>query len=221
VSAKPEALFDCDGVLSNFVKAALLGINRSVGTSFTEDQVYTWDVLDSIGWEYEETAQQVYNAPGFCSSIEPFEEAIDAMIEIRRYASVHIVTSPMRKSPTWRQERDDWVHEHLCLDPRRVMHTSTKYIVRGALYVEDKIEHVIDWLNYSSNGSAVLWGHQYSKGISKEHQSLLSAHGPRFAHARGRGKPHWDSVVRFLHALNKKSATIDEELILDGPRSGG
>jgi len=104
----------------------------------------------------------LWQAPGFCRSFEPYSGAVEAIDALEEVMDVYIVTSPMR-SPTWVHERSEWLSEHFGIPRNRQVHTQAKYLVSGDLFIDDNPEHVKEWAEHNPRGMPVLWDRPYNQ----------------------------------------------------------
>ena len=159
---KPTVLLDCDGVLSDFTRAAVALVNEFTGKNYKSSDVTTWEVFDSI--PEPEARREVYRilkGPGGCESIPVYPDAVEGVKKLREMAHIICVTSPFKGSPTWAHEREVWLEKHFGADISYVIHTRHKERIHGEVFIDDKPEHVLGWLDYWSNSIdpvlPILW----------------------------------------------------------------
>lgn len=167
---KPRVLLDCDGPMAKFAKAYLRVLEEETGARHTVDEIDRWHIAD-CDWFKRAAVERGFGgakaldkrlhervvAPGFCSSIEPVDEAVKAVGELSKMAEVFVVTSPWITSPTWMHERTKWVREHFGIPHSHVIHASSKYLVHGDVLVDDKPSHVVEWGEQWGHGAALLF----------------------------------------------------------------
>lgn len=145
-------LLDCDGVLADFRTRALdvveevTGVRRLAANS-------DWEMFGHLNEEQNTAVWDIIRSPGWCSSLEPYPEALEAVRELQELANVYILTAPVRGSQTWSYERTEWVSEHFGIGFHNVILAQAKYLVQGDVFVDDKPGHVREWMaNFGGNG---------------------------------------------------------------------
>ncbi len=164
MSGRKTVLMDVDGVLADFAVAALELVRQLTGKRYKPEDVTTWEVFDSIP-EPQAKAEvyRIMKAPGGCTAIPVYPEARDGIERLREVADIIAVTSPFKGSPTWAHEREEWLTAHFGSAISYVISSRHKDRVHGDFLVDDKPEHVRDWLRYwrhaGRNPSAIpmLW----------------------------------------------------------------
>jgi len=158
---KPTVLLDCDGVLADFVSAALRIVKSLTGRYYSPETITTWEVFDSLP-EDERVRSEVYRAmkaPGGCSNIPVYADALSGVKRLREIADVVAVTSPFKGSLTWAHEREVWLEKYFGIS--NVIHARDKRRVHGDFFVDDKPEHIREWLAYwatrDPNCVGILW----------------------------------------------------------------
>jgi 5'(3')-deoxyribonucleotidase len=176
---KQRVLFDVDGVLGDFHMAAQELIFELFSLEFSPDDFVTWDVTDVLK---DQQQKDLCNAgiarPGFATSILPYQDAIEAMSEVRSVAEekeleILFVTTPHPRSRTWMQERTEWLQKHFCAHHEEVMHVYRKHAVSGAVLVEDKPTNLDSWLSHWPGRHGILVDRVYNRNVSH----LRRAHG--------------------------------------------
>jgi 5'(3')-deoxyribonucleotidase len=90
-----------------------------------------------------------------------YEGTQRAVARLREVADLFIVTSPMG-GPNWTHEREEWLKRHFNISRANVAHISTKYIVTGDVFMDDKTSHLVEWRKHNPNGVAVRWDRLYN-----------------------------------------------------------
>jgi 5'(3')-deoxyribonucleotidase len=174
---KPTVLMDCDGVIFDFVTAAVTRVNAITGAQYRPEDVTTWEVFDSIPVEQKirDAAYGQLKAAGGCASIPVYPEAVDGIRRLREIANIIAVTSPFEGSPTWMHERTVRLRE--CFDITEVIHAVNKERIHGDAFVDDKPSHATRWSQFWQHDGrnpwavSVLWrtprtcGEKVSPGI--------------------------------------------------------
>lgn len=169
-------LLDVDGVLADWHSAALTVCNEIVrlqtGSSekgYLHDDVDEWALVGWIKARHPEFDSDAFNArvdsTGWVSGLLPYPGAVSgvrALAEIPN-AEVVYVTSPTASNPTWHFERTNWLRSHFGAEKRQIVATSAKHLIRGDLFVDDKVANVDSWDAANSDGMAVLFDRPYNK----------------------------------------------------------
>jgi 5'(3')-deoxyribonucleotidase len=164
---RPTVLLDVDGILADFVGAALLALRAESGLVYSRDDIYTWEVFDSLPAAAQEHKHQVYELLKGrlgCFSMRPYDGAKEGVRRLQELAEVVIVTSPFPDSDFWMSEREKWLKSHFGITRERIIHTCSKHHVKGDFLVDDKTSHVLKWAECHPQGRALLWDMTYNKG---------------------------------------------------------
>ncbi len=170
---KPRVLLDADGVMFDFVGPYLDAVEVETDTRFTREQVTGWDVAFSLKLTQEEIddidTHHVLKH-GFCYSLPVLPGAQEGFALLSEVADVFIVTSPYEKSEYWMKERERALKRHFNVSAKRILHASSKNLVFGRLFVDDKHSNVAGW--------ALEWGHHGGVGVlwNTPHNQLDSWH---------------------------------------------
>ncbi len=174
---KPTVLLDVDGVIADFTAAALELIFEVTGRRYQPSDVKTWEVFDSIPEpEAQKEVYRILKGAGGCLSIPVYEPALEGVARLRELANIVVVTSPFKGSPTWAHEREIWLEKHFQLE--HVIHARHKERIHGDLLVDDKSEHVRDWIAYwqrsgrNPKARGILWKTDRTINDSREPLAL-------------------------------------------------
>ena len=177
VSTKKRVLVDCDGVLADFLTAALHVINESERTCFKHEQVTAFDICESLGvphcWD---TLRAACASPGFVLGLEQMPEAAWHIELLRDLADVFVVTSPM-SVPNWAYERGLWLERHFNFKKPSVVQTEAKHVILGDVLIDDKIENVESWAEHHPNGLGIIFQAGYNKTYSSTLKNVVRASG--------------------------------------------
>ena len=188
---RPVVLLDTDGVKADFLKHALQVVNRITGKHFTPDSFPSWDIFDTIGKEHEAACYEEFNKEGFCAGFDVYPGAIEGVQLVQEIADVYVVTSPTHSSPFWMWERTQWLKKHFGISHKNVIHCSAKRLVRGDVLVDDKPDHIADWIEVNPEGMGLLWDQPYNRTLPPGVNVRLS----KRTHAWGRVRS-WQDVVQ-------------------------
>jgi 5'(3')-deoxyribonucleotidase len=210
ITIRPIVLLDSDGPLSNFTQAWLDALYIETGARHTPEEVDRWDIHKTAF--FAEIAKKVYGAviaeagdvkaaiqalksrciqhvvkPGFCDAIQVQPGAIEAVDRLRKIADVYVVTSPWDSSPTWEFERKNWLKRHFDIHHHNVLQGAAKHLVFGNVFVDDKIDHVLEWSKRWPEGRAILFDMHHNRAaptaIAEEHRGT------------------WDTVIAHVEKL--------------------
>lgn len=164
--SRPVVLLDVDGVSASFIAGALSVIKEITGRDHAHDDVHLPFIEKALGLSDGE-ARAMYAAverQGWCRSLPVYEGAREGVAELSTFADVHPVTSHFLTSPYWAYERDEWIVENLGLPKESIVHTHSKHIIDGDIFVDDMTKHVIRWSARHPRGTAVLFRRRYNAG---------------------------------------------------------
>lgn len=151
-------LCDCDGILTNFIQGvinlaySLTPLRKTIPT----ENYRSHHVFDTIAEELRIDRNlliSLINKPGFCRGLQPYNGARGFIEGLQAMGQeVVLVTSPW-DSPTWQWERSEWVKEHLGLNPRKsLVSTTRKDLVVGDYLLDDRVDHLVSWLAVPGTG---------------------------------------------------------------------
>lgn len=160
---KKTLLLDCDGVLSNFVDPTCEIISKWMGETYTVNSFNSWDLFTGLPKAVVQKCFEAYQTKGWCFGLEPYEEALFYLPELKAKFDLYIVTSPMGSSEYWLNERKEWLHHKLGIDEHRVVQTAAKHLVKGDIFVDDKPENVENWAKHFPDRDARLWDMPYNR----------------------------------------------------------
>jgi 5'(3')-deoxyribonucleotidase len=160
MSARKRVLLDCDGILANFVESYLDIVTHVTGRRYSLEDVTRFDICGSLGLSHTESViikKALSEQRGFCLALKVYPGAKDGVARLRELADVYIVTSPWNSSQTWMHEREQWLREHFGIPHSHIIHTSAKYVCRGDVFVDDKVDAVAKWQAEHPSALAVVW----------------------------------------------------------------
>lgn len=182
---RKKVVLDVDGILADFCGAAAATMTRVSGRLVLPHHIDRWevtDVLDDDGHKAE--SKLAFQSRGFCSSIDPYPGAAEAVRSISEVADVVYATAPMHKNEHWIRERIEWLERVVGADPKSVVFTYQKHLVSGACILEDSGPNADLWASAHPSGVAMIWDRPYNR-----HEGL----GARRVHS-------WDDVLGHVYA---------------------
>lgn len=155
---RPRILLDVDGVLTHGFVELVCKHLAEFGFNVTFDQVDQWDIMKAfqVPPDVEQEVYQRMKLPGVANSFTPIDGSIDFVKSLREWADVYIVTSPMG-GPNWAHDREEWLYKHYGIPAKKVASVREKLIVRGDVFVDDKLSHLVEWSKEHPEGKAVLF----------------------------------------------------------------
>lgn len=160
-------LLDVDGVIADFLTPFIALGNKISGLSLQESDIKDWEVADIFPEQYRKQIVQEAKAQGFCSNILPYPRAIEAVKSLKILGDIYVVTSPWH-SQTWVYERSEWLNKYFDFDRRKIIYTSSKYLVRGDILIDDKVDTVEKWIELNPSSIGFIWESPYSRGYKSK-----------------------------------------------------
>ncbi len=162
---RPIVLVDCDGVLADFVGGVLELVENVTGLAYEPHDVDQFDFCKAlkIGGLDASLIKHKIGAPGFCTSLAPYDGARKGIEALREIAEVYIVTSPWNSCATWTSERESWLWRHFKVPHSHIVHTSAKHLVCGDVFVDDKTSMVAAWESAWPDRVAVRWNTPHNR----------------------------------------------------------
>lgn len=156
---KPIFLCDVDGVIADFIGAALITASHVTGELYSRDQVDRWDMYKAIGLneQDEKESYALLQKEGFCSGLRVLPGAESAVKILQKMTNLWFVTSPLPHSPTWAAEREEWLYKHFNVDRAKVIHTHDKSLIAGEILLDDRVKNLVDWTAPDGNRVPILW----------------------------------------------------------------
>jgi 5'(3')-deoxyribonucleotidase len=152
------ALIDCDGVLADFLSAALQGL------SVKPSEIKTWELFNELSPDESRECKARMNSPYFWGhAIKPYETALGFgdRLQALGYERIVILTSPW--SLKLISSRMDWLNEHFGSQFDAIIFDSKKSQYRGDLFIDDKVSNVIEWKFQNPDGVALLFDQPYNR----------------------------------------------------------
>lgn len=172
---KMRVLLDVDGIIADFAGAAAVLMSTVTGRTITVQDIIHWEVTEILDEHHlRDACKEAMLQPGFCSSIEAYEDSLAAVEKLSEVAEVFYVTAPMHKNPTWMPERVAWLERVLNADPRHIIFAYKKHIVDGDVFVDDHPGNVESWLEHHPSKTALLWTRPYNASHSPHLRRVTS-----------------------------------------------
>jgi 5'(3')-deoxyribonucleotidase len=163
---KPTLLLDVDGVLADFISAALSILRNKFGVvDYHHDTIETWEMFSSMPAHahLKDEVYEILKKEGGCFSMLPYDGAVAAVQTLKRLVDIVIVTSPFYGSKTWVHEREKWLEYFFNISHKDMIHTGRKELVHGDILVDDKLETIEKWSKRWPHGHAIIWDQRYNQ----------------------------------------------------------
>jgi len=157
-----RVILDCDGVLSDFVGGAIEVFADLTGHRYRHEDFKKWELSDTVGARYKAAFYERCRRPGWCANLQAYEGAREFVDALRRRAEVYVVTSPLPGAVSWMHERTEWLTQLFDFDAKHVVHTSAKHLIEADAFLDDKPEHVEDWIMAHPRGTGVVLARPYN-----------------------------------------------------------
>lgn len=159
-------LLDVDGVIADFRKLYIEIASEIIGAQQCVINPYEWESGDALGLTEDEKKRvdAVLYDQGTALKIEPYPDAIESVLELDRSGhDVYFVTKPLDGADTWASDRILWLRKYFGnkLGNKYVL-TGCKHLVRGDIFVDDKVENVQPWKEIWKHSLPILWAHEYN-----------------------------------------------------------
>ena len=175
---KPRILLDCDGVLSDFIGGVLDVVRDREEVELEAKDFPRGEIFKQLG-EIDPGLRRMASAAimerGFCAGLAVLPGAESGVRTLRAAGlEVYIVTSPVTKSHYWMCERYEWLMEHFGIDNKYVIFTQSKHIVQGDIFIDDRDDHVEEWVEHQKNGAGFIWDTLHNRHVGQDLQRLKS-----------------------------------------------
>lgn len=155
-----RVLLDCDGVLADFIGAALTIVAEVTGRTCAREDVDRFDFAAALKLTPDEK-RAVYapisDREGWWSRLPVMPGARDGVDRLRAVADVYVVTSPWNSCRTWHHEREAWLRHYFDLPAKHLIVTAAKHVCAGDVFVDDRTDTLIEWNAANPLGLAVQW----------------------------------------------------------------
>lgn len=172
---KPIIALDCDGVLADWHEHAFYILNKLLDSNYSVNDLKEWDIDELL----ENTSVnknkfwEAINTSNMVAELNPYSEALKGVAKLKEIADIYICTSPMVHYPNWIIHRNDWLKRHFDINPKKVIHTSAKYLVSANIFVDDHPNNVQKWID-RQNGIAVLWKANYNSNHENVNRAIYT-----------------------------------------------
>lgn len=167
LGGKPVVLLDVDDVVCRCVQGMANEAGKKLGLEINEEDVKTWDFHKSYGADgLEEHINAKMSEKGWCLALEAFPGAVEGVKRLTEISEIFFVTAPFH-GEHWMHERRMWLYSNFDIDRDRVIQGHSKFLVRGDLFVDDKVENLVSWMKFGEEndlgGTPLLWDRPHNR----------------------------------------------------------
>lgn len=149
---KPIMLLDVDGPIADWKQGYIDRLNLATGLNYSiDDTGYNWSIEDDLKLD-PSIAASIYaemDGPGIAASLPNTHMAVDAVREHSTLYDLVFLTAYSRKSVDWVHGRGLWLTERFGREQgNKVVHTHYKYLVYGDVFIDDKVDHLVEWQQF-------------------------------------------------------------------------
>lgn len=141
---RPIVLLDMDDVVTNCLRSAIKSFNDTHGTSYDWRECNTWNLDEFLHVDKEEVLT-LFREPGFFEDLSPKRGSISAindLIKSTKY-DIYIITATSDDDGQELVEKIRWFKRYIPkFNTKRIISCKDKYIIRGDVLVDDKIENL-------------------------------------------------------------------------------
>lgn len=183
-----DGLFDVDGCAGNFTEYLL----RSLNSEVHPEDVLKWDIRNYLSESESKQMTAFLSGPSgwFWEEQPVMEGAQEAMRLIGEVAGIHWVTSPWHSCPVWESTRRRWLGRHFGAKYGDVTFTYQKWRVDGTFILDDKPQHVLEWVKHRFCKDPSVFGLIFDAPYNRD---FAWDHGLPIARVHG-----WDEAVESI-----------------------
>lgn len=173
---KPVVGLDVDDVVCRCVQGMANEAGTKLGVEISEEDVKTWDFHDTIDAPgLKEHIEGRMSEKGWCSSLDVFPGAVEGVQKLMEISEVFFITAPFH-GEHWMHERRQWLYKNFGVDRHRVIQCHSKFLVRCNLFVDDKVENLIEWEKYGDAIGVHELGAIWDRPHNRNHPSAENFH---------------------------------------------
>ena len=141
---RPIVLLDMDDVITDCLGAVIEAYNTKYGTSFKKNKCNIWNLSEYFGCEREDVLK-LFRAKKFFEELTPLKGSISAikkLIKSTKY-DVYIITATSDEDGSELVQKIKWFKNYIPeFNTKRIISCCDKYVVRGDVLVDDKIDNL-------------------------------------------------------------------------------
>ena len=141
---RPIVLLDMDDVITNCLRSAIKNYNEEYGTNFKYEDCNVWALEEFFGTD-RETVLKLFRDPGFFENLKPKKGSIGAINKLIKSTlyDIYIVTATSDDDGSELAEKIRWFKNYIpSFNTKRIISCRDKYIIRGDVLVDDKVENL-------------------------------------------------------------------------------
>lgn len=187
---RPLVLLDVDGVLAQFMPAALAMINDLLGASYVIEDVTEFSFAHALKLTPEQAAavkRMIGSSARLADRLQVYPGARDGVHRLREVAEIHIVTSSWDSNETWEFDRKKWLRRNFDIGHHDITFTAAKHLVRGDVLVDDKTSTCEEWRAAWPAGVTVRWNTPHNRRDTW----------------RGVRTESWDELIEIVKAVRR------------------
>lgn len=161
-----HCLIDVDGVAADIVKASLKLIGQENNPEYIYQYCQTWNIWDNFdGWE-QDTILHCVHQPYFWENM-PLIPNVKKGIKFLKQQGYKItwVTAPTWECYGWCDARVEWLWKHFGQEHNIIL-SHEKKDISGDIFIDDKQEYYLNWINNWPNKKAFLFNAPYNNNIT-------------------------------------------------------
>ncbi len=165
-------LLDQDGVISRFADKVLEQYNLIHNGNLKIEQWDKFNVAEVFGDEIWAKMEEIYNAPGFFASLDPYPNSLETIREVLKLVKVTLCTTPTKRvnalgnkevNQHCLHDKAVWIHKHLPELSARMIMTCDKSDINATFLVDDGYHNLISWCYKHPNGIGYLVAQNWNK----------------------------------------------------------
>lgn len=161
-----KVALDCDGVLADFVSAALDIVEEHTGVKRSPEEVTEHNIFKALGVPHlREKLYEKAKDPDWILGFKEFNGAFDFVEKLRMFSEVIIVTSPL-KALGWVYGRTAWLHMMLGFADDEIVFASGKHHIKADVLVDDMVENCLKYAKHHPTSLVILWDAPYNRSVT-------------------------------------------------------
>lgn len=141
---RPIILLDMDDVITNCLRSAIANYNKANNTNFDYKKCNVWGIEEFLGVD-RQTVTDLFRDPGFFENLPPKRGSIGAINELIKTTNydIYIITATSDDDGSELVEKIKWFKKYIPkFNTKRIISCRDKYIIRGDVLVDDKVENL-------------------------------------------------------------------------------
>ena len=186
-------LIDMDQVLCQWVERVLEWYNEDKGTSWTRDEITTWDVKQNLGPNSDDFIRSSMRYPEFYRDLLPIEGAIYGMKRLMKAGHDVIIASAVPKSAGIAYAgKMEWLRRNLPEFPlNNFVAIHRKDLLQGDLLVDDGLHNIAAFAR--TGRSTVIFDAPWNRNPTYDVAS--------FGYNAPHRVRHWNQLLAHVEAL--------------------